>query len=276
MKGELLMTEKQLWLNRILSGGPIGAAIYGLFLCLALADSQSMISLLNVPLDWPNVAAGFVLSFALGAACGIATLPFGDTGRAVTLRSTAHFLLTGVLTLLLGYFALGLTWLPQLLSLAILYASLYAVIWLGRWVGWYAEAAQIREKLGLSPGPSSLKWRETLPHLGYALLLCLAMPLVLCLCDAPDVPVLTGLLYPYLLLPIGSFSAGLSLGKRQGLCPLYPVGCALFALMTVFLLFNSSALFHCAMAGLPALLGNLLGAARHCKTAARKEAEGHD
>lgn len=230
----------------------------------------------NVP-EALGALLGFLLWFLFGAEAGIATLPFADEGRALLLRSLCHFVIMA-LTL---WAWVCLNFAPEPLSSLALtfllpFTLIYILVWLGRWVGWYAEVAQIREKLGLSPGPSPLKWRETLPHLGYALLLCLAVPLVLRLCDAPDVPVLTGLLYPYLLLPIGSFSAGLSLGKRQGLCPLYPVGCALFALMTVFLLFNSSALFHCAMAGLSALLGNLLGAARHRKTAARKEAEDHD
>lgn len=230
----------------------------------------------NVP-EALGALLGFLLWFLFGAEAGIATLPFADEGRALLLRSLCHFVIMA-LTL---WAWVCLNFAPEPLSSLALtfllpFTLIYILVWLGRWVGWYAEAAQIREKLGLSPGPSPLKWRETLPHLGYAALLCLAVPLMLRLCDAPDVPVLTGLLYPYLLLPIGSFSAGLSLGKRQGLCPLYPAGCALFALMTVFLLFNSSALFHCGMAGLPALLGNLLGAARHRKTAARKEAGDHD
>lgn len=281
----MVFDDRRQALLRALSGG-----VLGLLGCLLLGWLSQPGSLFvgslgfdftfcynhNVP-ETLGTLLCFLLWFLFGAQAGIATLPFADEGRALLLRSLCHFGLMG-LTLwawvLLNFGdqplpGLALTWLLS-------YALVYVLIWLGRWVGWYAEVAQIRERLGLSPGPSPLKWRETLPHLGYAALLCLAVPLVLRLCDAVDVPVLISLLYPFLLLPIGSFSAGLSLGKRQGLCPLYPVGCALFALMTVFLLFNSSALFHCAMAGLPALLGNLLGAARHRKTVARKEAGDHD
>jgi len=75
------------------------------------------------------------------------------------------------------------------------------------------------------------------------------------------VPVLCGILLPYLLLPVGGFFSGLSLGKRQGFCPLYPLACGVLYLPAVFLLMNSSALFHCFMAAVPALVGNLVGAA---------------
>ena len=34
-------------------------------------------------------------------------------------------------------------------------ALLYALIWLGRWVGWYAELAQIKERLGIASKPSN-------------------------------------------------------------------------------------------------------------------------
>ena len=74
-----------------------------------------------------------------------------------------------------------------------------------------------------------------------------------------DVPVLSGLLLPYILLPVAGFSSGLSLGKRQGVCPLYPVGCFLCYLPMVFLLFNYTAMFHCFMVAVPALAGNVLG-----------------
>ena len=60
-------------------------------------------------------------------------------------------------------------------------------------MGWYAEVAELRQKLGLAPGPSFLKWKETLPHMAFALLLCLVVPLALRLCsnmdDWPLVPI---------------------------------------------------------------------------------------
>ena len=137
-------------------------------------------------------------------------------------------------------------------------------MWLGRWVGWYAEVSAIRERLGLAPGPSLFHWRETLPYVPFAALLCLLLPFVLRLCDAGDVPVLSGLLYPYLLLPVGTFCSALSLGKRQGFCPLYPVVCAGFLLCFALLarLVSNVAdadMFPVAFAA--ALAGNLAGAA---------------
>ena len=50
------------------------------------------------------------------------------------------------------------------------------------------------------------------------------------LCVPADVPILTLLLLPILLLPAGGFCSGLSLGRRQGFCPLYPVACGVLAL----------------------------------------------
>ena len=93
-----------------------------------------------------------------------------------------------------------------------------------------------------------------------AALLGIALPLLARLCDAPDVPVFSGLLYPFLLLPMGSFLAGMALGRHRGFCPLFPLACALCYLPMVFLLFNATALFHLLLTAVPALLGNGLAA----------------
>lgn len=198
-----------------------------------------------------------LLCTALGASAGVATLPFADNGKSLLLRSAAHFGVTATLFTLLAA-QLGARGTELLAWLAVLFL-LYAVIWLGRWIGWYVEVMQLRTLLGLAPGPSPLKWRETLPYVPFVLLLCDVLPLVLRWLDAPDVPVLSGLVLPYLLLPVAGFSSGLSLGKRQGVCPLYPVACFLCYLPMVYLLFNYTALFHCFMAAVPALAGNVLG-----------------
>ena len=200
------------------------------------------------------------LCFGLGAAAGAATLPFAGEGRSLAARSLLHVGVTGTLYALLLVLCLDvpLRTLPAWLGML---GALYLVVWLGRWVGWCAEAAAIREKLGLAPGPSPLKWRETAPYLPFVVLVCGVLPPVLRLLDPPDVPVLTGLLLPYLLLPAAGLVSGAALGKRQGVCPLYPVACFLCYLPMVFLLFNSSALFHCWAVSGSALLGNLLGAA---------------
>ena len=126
----------------------------------------------------------------------------------------------------------------------------------------------MRTLLGLAPGPSPLKWRETLPYLPFVILVCDVLPAVLNWIDmtfVQDVPVFSGLLYPYLALPLIGICSGLSIGKRNGMCWLYPLACFLCYLPMVFLLFNSSALFHCFMAAVPALIGCFLGALRFKK-----------
>lgn len=211
----------------------------------------------------PFPAANLCLCFLMGAEAGIATLPFAGSGRELVARSLIHYAVTAATVSVWvalnfrqePFFALPCFLIPLTL--------VYALVWLGRWVGWYAEVAGIREKLGLAPGPSLFHWKETLPYLGFALLLCGVLPAVLRIFDAPDVPVLVGILLPYLLLPVGGFMSGLSLGRRHGFCPLYPIACALFFVPTVFLLMNYTALPHCLMAGVPALMGNLAGAAWH-------------
>ena len=62
-----------------------------------------------------------------------------------------------------------------------------------------------------------------------------------------------------MILPVVGFLSGVSLGKRQGVCPLYPVAGFVCYLPSVYLLFNGSALFHCFLIAVPALAGNVLG-----------------
>lgn len=199
------------------------------------------------------------LCFGLGGMIGLATMPFDEDGRKLLVNSLLHFSVTALLFSLLLVLCFGLpvwslvVWLGMLLAL-------YLVIWLGRYVGWYVEVAQIRAKLGLDPGPSVLNWKETLFYLPFLLLLCVGLPLLCRLLDPADVPVLSGILLPYLLLPAGGFFSGFSLGKRQGFCPLYPVLAFVIYLPMVFLLYNSSAMFHCFLVAGSALAGNLFGA----------------
>ena len=200
-----------------------------------------------------------LLYFALGALVGLATLPFADDGRVLVRRSLSHFAVTAGLLSLTAWL-LGWAWdLSSLVVYLALLAAVYLLIWLARWVGWYAEVTDLRARLGLAPGPSPLKWKESLPYLVFALGLCGLLPAILRLLDPPDVPVLTGLLLPFLLYPAGGFFSGLSLGRRHGLCLLYPAEGALICLICVLLLYNRTALFHCLMFALPALLGNLIG-----------------
>ncbi len=239
---------------RAVLGGALGLQIGLILIPYFITDTRS-----------PSLAV-CLLCAALGAAAGVATLPFADDGRSLVLRSLAHFAVTAVLflLLLLQYWSWE-DW-QALLLLEAMLALLYALIWLGRWIGWYAEVMQLRTLLGLDAGPSPLNWRETLPYLPFALLLCGGLPLLLRWAERAigggviDLPVLSGIIFPFVLLPVAGFTSGLSLGKRRGFCPLYPLVCALFCLPAVFLVFNSSALFHCGMAAVPALAGNILGA----------------
>ena len=203
-----------------------------------------------------GILLSYLLFALLGAEIGVSTLPFADCGRTLVLRTLAHFALMAATVALWGGLNFGGAGAAFCL---ILLASIYVLVWLGRWVGWYVEVAAIRSKLGLAPGPSLLHWRETLPYLVFALGLCLGLPALLRLLDPQDVPVLSGVYFPFLLLPIGTFCSGLSLGHRHGFSPLYPVACALLSVAAALLLFNGSALFHASLSLACAFLGNGVG-----------------
>ena len=242
-----MKTSKGGWIARVILGAALGV-LSSVVLASYLAESRG-----------PTLAVS-LLCAGLGGVLSAATLPFADDGRSLLLHSAVHFeataLLFGLLMAQLG--ARG----AELLAWEAILFLLYAVVWLGRWIGWYVEVMQLRTMLGLAPGPSPLKWSETLPYLAFALFLCDGLPLLLFWADhavSADVPVLSGLLLPYLLLPVAGFSSGMSLGKRQGVCPLYPVACFVCYLPMVFLLFNYTAMFHCFMVAVPALAGNVTG-----------------
>lgn len=208
------------------------------------------------PFEGCGILLSFLLFGVLGAEIGVSTLPFADHGRTLVLRTLAHFALMAATVALWGGLNFGGAGAAFCL---ILLASIYMLVWLGRWVGWYVEVAAIRAKLGLAPGPSLLHWRETLPYLVFALGLCLGLPALLRLLDPPDVPVLSAVYFPFLLLPIGTFCSGLSLGHRHGFSPLYPVACALFSMAAALLLFNDPGLFHGEISLVCALAGNGVG-----------------
>ena len=264
---------KKMWIVRIIVGGVIGMAV--LVFIGYIAGSISLFG--NRPSfrgfhfvdgtmehllgsEAAAVAVQFTLFFVFGALAGIATVPFAEGGRELLVRSALHFLAmetvccVGVLLNFAG------TESPLLWMLAL--ALLYVLVWLGRLAAWWSELDAIREKLGLAPVPSPLRWRETMPSLGFALLLCLMVPLALHFFDAPDAPVLTAMLWPWVLVPVGGFMGGLSLGKRHGLCPLYPAACTLLTLTATLLLDNSSPWVNGGIALATALAGNLSGAAR--------------
>lgn len=244
-----MSAEKKSGRIRMLTGGVLGLLV-GIVLVPYIMYSR----------ECPPLA--LIACMGLGAMAGLATQPFAESGRELLLRSGGHFIITAAFfALLVVELDMASDW-AEVLFWEGLLGLLYLLIWLGRWIGWYAEVFQLRELLGLDPGPTPLKWRETLPYLPFVLLLCTAAPLALRGIEramGTDIPALTGIIYPMLILPVASFCVGLSLGKRRGLCPLFPVACFVCYLLVVFVLYNSSALFHCFLTAVPALGGNLLG-----------------
>lgn len=243
--------DKRAMLVRMLIGGVVGL-LAALILIPYLMDTR-----LVDPVTC-------LLCAGLGGAAGVATLPFADDGKSLLLRSAAHFAITSVLFLLLMARFYDYWWEGLLLLEGVL-ALLYALIWLGRWIGWYGEVRQLRTLLGLDAGPSPLKWRETLPYAPFVLLLCDILPLFLRWAEhviqrgsVLELPILSALFLPYVLLPVGGFFAGVSLGKRQGVCPLYPLACFVCYLPMLSLV-STAELFHGFLAAVPALAGNVLG-----------------
>ena len=271
------MTDRQKqWMIRILLGGLIGIAVLiplgGIFNDLVsggLLSSRTHFRVVSYDLAYLTGSAPLAfaiqlgLYFLMGAVVGVSTLPFADDGATLVLRSLAHFAATAaaltLLVVLCGW-NWGEFW-PVVLYLGLL-AAVYLLIWLGRWVGWCVEVAAIRQKLGLSPGPSPLKWRESLPYLPFAALMCLVIPMAVRLTLDSPTPIFTAI-YAMLILPVGGFFSGLFLGRRQGFCPLYPVMCALLTLCFVLLaklVSNVADGVMIPIALCSVLLGNAIGA----------------
>ena len=104
-----------------------------------------------------------------------------------------------------------------------------------------------------------------MPYLPFVLLLCDGLPLLLRWAEHEiqrgsilELPILSALILPFVLLPAGGFFAGLSLGKRQGVCPLYPLACFVCYLPMLSLVWTAQ-MSHCFLAAVPALAGNVLG-----------------
>lgn len=208
---------------------------------------------------WSAAAVEFLCAFALGAAIGIASIPFADDTRSLLKDSFVHFIVTGALVVLN-------LWVQCLLDLIWFFLSaytlLYLLIWFGRWVGWYVEVDRIKIRLGLIPAHSPLKWRETLPYLPFLLVLCVILPIVLVWMDRVILssPLLSELLMPYILFPVVSLCSGISLGKRQGFCILYPVAAYLLHAPIAVWLFGH--VFYLLLADILftfALIGNIIG-----------------
>lgn len=267
--------------RRLLWGVTAGlAAMVALVLVVAWLNSRSQPA--GVPLlvrasvmaatgwSWPVLlGVELALGFGFGVTVGVAVPPMEGSGTAVMVRTAAHLLISSTL------FA-GICWvcgLPRsnwkgLLLLLGLYWLLYLVIWLLRYLHWRRELEDIRRELGLAEPDAGWRRRQPLaPYLLVAAAMELSLPPLLRLAEqGSDIPVLTGLCYPYLLLPVVCLAVGWGAGQRLGLALALPAACAVLTLPNVFFVYNPSALFQAGVAVAFALAGNLAGAlCRHLK-----------
>lgn len=255
--------------RRAAIGFPRGVAlVYLVFLLgglFAFPAPESGVSVVTATMaeHWGNpVTAALVQvvwSGLLGAVLETAEVPF-HLERRTALWSGVHFLLTATVFSLAGWqcrwFPYQETWLC-LLGLLLL---CYLLMWAVRYVGWQQDVRAIRKGVGLQEEPERPVWQRALPYGLLAAGVELLLPWLLQLVDARDVPVLTGIFYPFLILPLFCFFSGWPLAKRCRLLWLsYPVLCGVLTLPCVFLLYNSSALFQAWVAAISALAGGILG-----------------
>ena len=202
--------------------------------------------------------AQFFWSGLLGAALNTMEVPFLAERRTL-LWSGAHFLATAAVFSLAGW---RCRWFPYPLTGLILLGLLlllYVLKWSVRFLEWQADVWAIRKSSGLKTAEPP--WRTLAPYLLLAAAVELLLPPALMLVDAGDFPVLTGLFYPFLILPLFCFFSACSLGRRLRLWwLLYLPACMLLTLPCIDLVYNSSALFHLWMVAVPGLAGGLLGA----------------
>lgn len=235
----------------------------GLFIIPAPAGSSLPVVSAAMAERWGNpVTAALVQALwsgLLGAALGTAGVPF-LLERRTALWSGLHLLLTAAVFSLVGWqcrwFRYCGTWL-FLLGLLLL---CYLLLWAVRYLGWRQDLLALRRAAGLVPDRAGRVPRYLLLAAGVEL----ALPWLLRLADPRDVPVLTGICYPFLILPMFCFFSAASLGRRKPwyLALGYALLCAALTLPNVFLLYNYTALFQVWIAGIAALLGGGLGILR--------------
>lgn len=149
------MVLKRKWLVRILAGGLAGVALHLLiaFLLASITLYGGSPNYAHMALAGHGVTALFgevggavyqmAAMFALGAAVGVATLPFAETWTTMLAQSVLHFVITGGL-------AVAAAWdhftVPTIL---LLYVVIYGLVWAIRWVIWQREVRDIARRLGL-------------------------------------------------------------------------------------------------------------------------------
>ena len=270
------MTERREIIRELTRRAAIGfprgvALVYLVFLLgslLAFPAPEGGVPVVTAAMTekWGNPVTAALVQFLwsglLGAVLETAEAPF-RLERRTALWSGVHFLLTAAAFSLAGWqcrwFPYRETWLC-LLGLLLL---CYLLMWAVRYVGWRQDVRAIRKGVGLPEEPESPGWQKAVPYALLAAAVELLLPWPLRLVDARDVPVLTGIFYPFLILPLFCFFSGVSLAKRcRRLWLGYPVLCGVLTLPCVFLLYNSSALFQVGVAAIAALAGGAIGALR--------------
>lgn len=232
----------------------------GMFVIPMPAENAVTVVTMAMAEHWGNPVTAALVQVPwcglLGAALGTAGVPF-LLERRTALWSAVHFLGTGAVFSLAGcrcrWFPYRDTWLCLLGILLLCYLLLWAV----RYVGWRQDLLALRLAAGLPP----VQGRGALPYLLLAAAVELALPWLLRVVDAVDVPVLTGIFYPFLILPLFCFFSAASLGRRRPWPWIlsYAALCGALTVPNVFLLYNSSALFQAWTAGIAVLLGGGMG-----------------
>ena len=259
--------------RRAAIGFPLGvAAVYLIFLLGGLfafpVPEGTAVSVVTAAMaeHWGNPVTAALMQFCwsglLGAVVSMAEVPFRLEQRTA-LWSGIHFLLTAAVFSLAGWQCRWFPYRESWLCLLGLLLLCYLLMWAVRYVGWRQDLRAIRKGVGLPEKPEQPDWRKALPYALLAATVELLLPWFLRALDARDVPVLTWLFYPHLILPLFCFFSGMSLAKRcRRLWLGYPVLCGVLTLPCVFLLYNSSALFQIWATAIAALTGGSIGALR--------------
>jgi len=219
--------ERKQALCRFLIGGILCVGAATMLLCFwnrGALDALVREERVNLFGSYPvALAVQTVLLFLLGGLLGGATLPFDAIGLSLTLHSLTHFLLTGVVIALVAWDCLGADTLDQFGFVLAIYAFIYLLIWMTRYLGWRREVDSLRSALSLPPPPPSpLRWRESLPYLLLLGTLFLLLRPFAEVVDDPAVPVLRALLLPWFVYPFSAVLLGGAAGRRAGGSVLLP------------------------------------------------------
>lgn len=160
------METKNSWLKRMALGGLCAVAAVLVLTLLLNAALNSIVWLGSMPgnaglqLTFDRCTAYFGSTalavavelasvFALGAAIGLATLPFAETWTALLGLSLLHFFITGALAQLVGwaYQWFGMAPGDGVWMVSVVYLVIYIFIWGVRWAFWYAELRRMRKAL---------------------------------------------------------------------------------------------------------------------------------